>query len=342
MRWEDEPFIKVYVRDTVTWLRLEWQGQAVLTLLMRKLDRAGMLDLAGATPAEAVCALLRMPVDVVEVGLQKLFSTKTLEHANDRLIAPNYVEAQEARQSDKQRKAAERRRDRDKALPRTPRDAVGTNHTDQSHGVTRGHAESHGVTLRSDETRLDETTQKPLSADEAPPTDAIGPSSPASAESQPPPEPNQPALPLLTVQEQPPPPPPDLALQVFEHWHTVMGKNGATKFDEKRRRVVQKQLDAGRTVADLCKAIDGCRADPFSMGENDRNKPFNDLELICRDAKHVEQFMGYVDHPPARGVPRKPGFVPLTKTKERFEGYDDGDPLGLGPLMPKKPKEAQT
>lgn len=43
---------------------------------------------------------------------------------------------------------------------------------------------------------------------------------------------------------------------------------------------------------DLKRAIDGCRADPFSMGENDRGKPFNDIALICRDAEHVERFLG--------------------------------------------------
>ena len=115
----------------------------------------------------------------------------------------------------------------------------------------------------------------------------------------------------------------DLALEVFEHWKRAIHKTAAAKFDKKRRGFVEKQLKTGRTVADLCKAIDGCAGDAWHM-ENKQHE----LSLICRDAEHVEKFIGYADAP--RRAQSGPGrFKPLTGTKERFKDMDDGDPLGL-------------
>ena len=45
MRWEDERYVRVYTRDTLNWLALSFEAQGVLVLLLRKLDRAGILDL---------------------------------------------------------------------------------------------------------------------------------------------------------------------------------------------------------------------------------------------------------------------------------------------------------
>lgn len=90
---------------------------------------------------------------------------------------------------------------------------------------------------------------------------------------------------------------------VFDHWVAAMGKVPArTVFSDERIAPVRGRLAAGFTVADLKRAVDGCASDPFSMGENDRHTPFNDLELICRDAKHVEKFIAIAERrarPPA-------------------------------------------
>jgi len=94
----------------------------------------------------------------------------------------------------------------------------------------------------------------------------------------------------------------DGARLVFEHWQKVMGKDRAA-FDPKRRRAVEARL-RDFTVDDLRKAIDGCSRTPHNMGQNDKGERYNDLELICRDAGHVERFMTNADHPP---VARRPG-----------------------------------
>jgi|GEM_PF-3116133 len=81
----------------------------------------------------------------------------------------------------------------------------------------------------------------------------------------------------------------DLVQEVFQFWKQTMGKNGRTVLDAKRRRNIKARLREF-SVDDIKQAIVGCSQDSFSMGQNDRNRPFNDIELICRDAKHVEDF----------------------------------------------------
>lgn len=81
--------------------------------------------------------------------------------------------------------------------------------------------------------------------------------------------------------------------QVFAHWQAVMEKPRA-QLDDKRRKAIAGRLKDGYSVAELCEAIDGCRASRWHMGANDRNRPFNDVELICRNASKVDQFRGCV------------------------------------------------
>ena len=85
-------------------------------------------------------------------------------------------------------------------------------------------------------------------------------------------------------------PPVDRAVVVFEHWRKVMGKNARTAFDSKRRKAVEARLNDGYSVEDLLRAIEGCSRTPHNMGQNDRGERFDDLELICRDAAHVDRF----------------------------------------------------
>ncbi len=78
------------------------------------------------------------------------------------------------------------------------------------------------------------------------------------------------------------------AQEVFEHWRTVMRKPKAL-FIGKRLRAVEGRLRDGYSVLDLKAAIDGFSKTAFV---NDKGVVFNDLELICRDATHVERDHG--------------------------------------------------
>lgn len=82
----------------------------------------------------------------------------------------------------------------------------------------------------------------------------------------------------------------DDEFQVFEHWRTALN-HPASKPTSERRRLIAKWLKV-YSVADLQSAVDGCARTPWNMGENPNRKRYDSLELILRDAKHIEDFMG--------------------------------------------------
>ena len=82
------------------------------------------------------------------------------------------------------------------------------------------------------------------------------------------------------------------SFDLFKYWCDVMGKNLSTsKLTPKRDKAIKARLKEGYTFEQIKAAIDGCRNDPFSMGHNDRQKPFNDIELICRTGEKLESFI---------------------------------------------------
>lgn len=168
MRWEDEQFVKVYTRDTGEWLALGWEAQALFLFMLRKSDRAGIVH-TGKAKARGLAAMVGMPPEVLERALAALLADGCVREAPAAYLIPNFVAAQEARQTDRARKAAQRQRDRDEAASHgvtqpAVADAMATMERHESHevtpAVTRRHTASHGVTLRRDETRVDETRRE--------------------------------------------------------------------------------------------------------------------------------------------------------------------------------------
>jgi len=92
-----------------------WQARCVLTLLTRKVDRAGVLDV-GDAGIEGLAAMIEMPLEVVEVGVPDLIKRGTLEQTETSFVLPNFIEAQETRQSDPQRSRESRERRRAESL----------------------------------------------------------------------------------------------------------------------------------------------------------------------------------------------------------------------------------
>lgn len=114
MRWEDERYVRVYTRDTTDWVALGWEAQSLFVLTMRKVDRAGILDL-GKSGVRGLAALVAMPLEVVQRALPTLVEDGCVKLTGSVLVLPNFIEAQEAKQSDAQRKREQRARDRDLA-----------------------------------------------------------------------------------------------------------------------------------------------------------------------------------------------------------------------------------
>ena len=88
----------------------------------------------------------------------------------------------------------------------------------------------------------------------------------------------------------------DAICAIFAYWVRVMKKPKA-KLDERRRNLIRSRLRDGWTPEDLHYAIAGNAADDWSQGDNDRNKPFNELSLILRDAERIERFIDLHKHP---------------------------------------------
>ncbi len=112
MNFEDESYVRLYTRDTPTWLRLGFEGQAVLSLLLRKVDRAGVLD-GVDDPIADVALVLGAPLPFVAAAMPRLLALGTATHGRGRLVRPRFVEAQSATKSDKTRARDSRARRRD-------------------------------------------------------------------------------------------------------------------------------------------------------------------------------------------------------------------------------------
>lgn len=141
MDFANESYVRVYTRDTMTWKRLNWQARCVWSLLLRKLDRAGVLDLEGLQPDEAVTLATELPPEVVDEGLPRLFERGILEARGGFLIAPRFLEAQECIKSDALRAREYRDRRRSQVMAE-PSQAV----TTESQIVTAPSREITGVT----------------------------------------------------------------------------------------------------------------------------------------------------------------------------------------------------
>ncbi len=119
MDWSNERYVRVYTRDTVTWKLMDWRGRTVLSLLIRKVDRAGVLDV-GHDGVLGLAAVLELPLDIVEAGIAQLTGSRgglpTVIDTGSAYVMPNFIDAQEAPQSDPQRKRESRSRRRDVAI----------------------------------------------------------------------------------------------------------------------------------------------------------------------------------------------------------------------------------
>lgn len=76
--------------------------------------------------------------------------------------------------------------------------------------------------------------------------------------------------------------------EVFAHWRKATGKTDRTVLDGPRRRLITKALKA-YPLADLRRSIDGYAASPWHQGQNDRRRSYDGLDLILRDAEHIEK-----------------------------------------------------
>jgi hypothetical protein len=154
MKWEDERYVKLYVRDTPEFLGMSWQARCLLHELLRKVDRAGTMKV-GSYGVRGIAIALRAPVEEIEGPVGELVAQGRLvwKEAEGQYLIPNFVAAQNTRQSS----AARKRRERERATgllsarwtsanPTEGEAAAPPDSAEESRAVTRGHHESHAVT----------------------------------------------------------------------------------------------------------------------------------------------------------------------------------------------------
>jgi len=114
--FDNESYVRYYRRHTTGFKVLGFEAQALEPQLLRLMDRAGLFELEGLSPAEAIHAHLpKWPIPFLEAGVAELLSRGTIEKRGDLLLWPKYIEAQEAKQSDRVRQQESRARRRDLA-----------------------------------------------------------------------------------------------------------------------------------------------------------------------------------------------------------------------------------
>lgn len=186
MNFDDERFVKIFTRDTVTWKLLGWEGRCVLLMLLRKVDRAGCVDLGSGI--EGLALLLDLPDDVTERGLAACLRRGCVTQLYQIAVVPNFVRAQDSRQTDRVRQAESRARRRDSGLVSqtvTDTNEHVTKRDEVSQPVTRSHTMSHDVTPRLEQTRPDQNQYSLVDLEPAQPELALVPQQAADVSPKP-------------------------------------------------------------------------------------------------------------------------------------------------------------
>ncbi len=154
MDWSNEDYVRVYTRDTLDDVELSWQAMALWHAILRKFDRSGLMEARNGW--SSVAKAVRIPEDVVMAAGRELERDGRVIRTKRGLFAPNFMEAQTARKSDKARQAESRERRRAAAsvdrLIDTESQTTPQLHdlTEPCHTVSPGsHTQSRDVTLCS-------------------------------------------------------------------------------------------------------------------------------------------------------------------------------------------------
>lgn len=151
MDWSNEPYVRVYTRETDDDIALSWEARAVWDAAMKRFDRSGIVSTKRR--ARGLAALIRIPAEVVERALPELLEDGRIREVDGGYIAPNFIAAQEASKSDRFRQKEVRDRRRASVTGRdsnvTKSDSNVTTGHDATEPVTSTHDASHDVTLCS-------------------------------------------------------------------------------------------------------------------------------------------------------------------------------------------------
>lgn len=208
MNWDDEKYVRIFIRETPNWIRAPWEYRVVVRAIMTKLDRTGAIELGvvGEEGWDTLAELIRLPVKITETGMSHALKIKTFV-TRDRddvtvLVMPGFQPAQDFAKTNAERAREYRERKRADLLAQPaskPRAVTKSRDENASrNGVTdnqRNVTEDGGSSARSPVTKSRDDLQK---------TPRNGKSSPsrlasARARARLPSEPSVPAEPSLMM-----------------------------------------------------------------------------------------------------------------------------------------------
>ncbi len=104
----------------------------------------------------------------------------------------------------------------------------------------------------------------------------------------------------------------DEVVGVFDYWQerrSQLPHTRPAKLTDERLSKVKARLDEGRTPEELRRAVDGCLGNEYNV-----QRGYYDLELICRDDRHVSQYLAW-------GSGLTGGDAPFPKVDPRKAAY---------------------
>ena len=83
--------------------------------------------------------------------------------------------------------------------------------------------------------------------------------------------------------------------RVFDYWIATCRNSGRglrPVLTDKRAKLIARAVEWYGEEG-CCLAIDGCAKSSWHMGDNPSGKRYDSVELILRDAEHIERFASY-------------------------------------------------
>jgi len=353
MDFQDERYVRLYIRNTPDWMAWPWEARALFPLLLRAVDRAGVLEL-GKHGERALASVVGLPVEVVTVGLAALVDDGCVSRQENVLCVVRYIEAQECRQSDRVRQQESRAK---RALVAkseggvvTKRDMKSQNVMVESRNVTAGDKTSHDVTpyrtvpCRDQELLSgfpdDPPASEPVNCETKPAKPTVDKRTETAS---------QDAFDLLfgkdtgSIPESRPDPKAAIDAQVTEvltYWRGVVGMDRASiegPKAEHRRKRIKARLKEKFTVEQLRQVADGAAKDPFLMGTDPKSKPggYRDVETVYRDAAQCERLIALS----AGNIPKQ---VPVNSGNVQQQVRPRPPPVEQLPKLPEKTAESEA
>jgi hypothetical protein len=157
--WSNEPYVRMYTRETADDFELSWEALALWRALLCKFDRSGLMEARNGWTS--VARATRIPIDVAERAGAELIADGRVRLVKAGILAPNFVAAQTASKSDKVRQRESRDKRRERAVSMQDIESAQTSAT-VSHAVTQSHTASRNVTLCSADPLLSHCVAEPL------------------------------------------------------------------------------------------------------------------------------------------------------------------------------------